>query len=124
MGYVAVTTQRVVIYGVPRGSYQTLYINIRFDKWFINLIWRNLIGQNLQPWYKDRYLHMQWQTNVTFYMASAHKNGQKHQMHVYNSNIFVAYTHWWSKNQKVARTELLVLNAWSPSLLKRPSKVR
>ena len=47
-----------------------------------------------------------------------------HQTHVYNSNVFIDHTHWRSKNEKVAKIELLALNVWSPSLLKRPSKVR
>ena len=44
--------------------------------------------------------------------------------HVYNSDVFIDHAHWRSKNEKAARTELLALNAWSASLLRRRSEVR
>ncbi len=34
---------------------------------------------------------------------------------VYNSDAFIDHTHWRSKNEMVARIELLELNTWSPS---------
>jgi hypothetical protein len=47
-----------------------------------------------------------------------------HQIHVYNGDVFIDHAQWRYKNEKVARIELLALNAWSPLLLKRPSEVR
>jgi hypothetical protein len=43
---------------------------------------------------------------------------------LYNNDPFIDHTHWQSENEKVAKTELLALNAWIPSLLKYPSEVR
>lgn len=44
------------------GSYRTLYINTRYDKWFINLMGSDLIAKNIQSRYKcvlaSTWLHM------------------------------------------------------------------
>ena len=47
-----------------------------------------------------------------------------HPTHVYDNDVFIDHTHWRSKKEKVARTALLALNAWSPSLLNHPGEVR
>ena len=47
-----------------------------------------------------------------------------HPMHMYDNDIFIDHTHWRYKNENVARTALLALNARSPSLLKHPGEVR